>query len=79
MLGSSAQMALMVAPCLVFVGLAGGRDMNLLFSNYELLALIMTVTAVSSFLSAGQARARIGFSFLALYGMLGIGFYYAPG
>lgn len=79
MLGSSAQMALMVAPCLVFVGAYVGKEMNLLFCNYELLAVIMTVTAVSSFLSAGHVRPRIGFSFLALYGMLGIGFYYAPG
>lgn len=79
MLGSSSQMALMVAPCLVFLGVLFGVEMNLLFSKYELLAVIMTVTAVSSFLSSGKVKPRVGFSFVALYGMLGIGFYYAPG
>ena len=78
MLGSSSQMALMVAPCLVFLGVLFGVEMNLLFSQYELLAVIMTVTAVSSFLSSGKVKPRVGFSFVALYGMLGIGFYYAP-
>lgn len=78
MLGSSSQMALMVAPCLVFFGVFGGVEMNLLFSKYEILAVIMTVTAVSSFLSSGKVKPRVGFTFLALYGMLGIGFYYTP-
>lgn len=78
-LGSSAQMALMVAPTLVFIGAFHGVPMNLLFSPYELIAVILTVVSVSSFLSAGQVRPKVGVVFLALYIMLGIGFYNAPG
>jgi Ca2+:H+ antiporter len=79
LLGASAQMALMVAPTLVFLGLFFGFPMNLLFSNYDLLALILTVMAITSYLSVGQIRARNGVIFLAIYGMLGVGFYNAPG
>lgn len=78
-LGSSTQMALMVAPTLVFIGAFHGVPMNLLFSQYELIAVILTVVSVSSFLSSGQVRPRVGVIFLALYIMLGIGFYNAPG
>ena len=78
LLGGSAQMALMVAPCLVFIGLYQGVAMNLLFSKYELLALIMTVTSISNYLSSGHVKPRAGVYFLAIYLMLGIGFFYDP-
>ncbi len=78
LVGGSAQMALMVAPCLVFIGLYLGLDMNLLFSKYEILALIMTVTSITSYLSSGHVKTRAGVYFLAIYLMLGIGFFYDP-
>ena len=77
-LGGSAQMALLVAPSLVFLGILHGQGMNLLFTQYELISLIMTVVAVSSFLSAGEVKPKVGVVFITLYVMLGVGFYYAP-
>ena len=38
-LGSSTQVALLVAPILVFAGVLLGRDMNLAFTPFEILAL----------------------------------------
>jgi Ca2+:H+ antiporter len=78
LLGGGAQMALMVAPTLVFLGLLIGEPMNLLFSNYDLLAVIMTVIAITNYLAAGEIRARSGVIFIALYAMLGVGFYNSP-
>ena len=52
--------------------------MNLLFTKYELISLIMTVVAVTSFLSGGKVRPRAGLALVTLYVMLGLGFFYAP-
>lgn len=76
--GGSTQMALLVAPLLVFFGLAIGQNMNLLFSKFELVAIILTVFALNHFLQAGSTRWVAGAVLVAVYLMLGIGFYYAP-
>ena len=77
-LGSSSQMALMVAPTLVFLGYYLEQDMNLLFSQFELIAVIMTIVAVLNLLQAGQVKPKVGGLLIALYFILGFGFYYAP-
>ncbi len=76
--GGSTQIALLVAPLLVFFGLAIGQNMNLLFSKLELVAIILTVFALNTLLQAGSARWLAGAALIAIYLMLGIGFYYAP-
>ncbi|HUL13391.1 MAG TPA: calcium/proton exchanger [Methylococcaceae bacterium] len=76
--GGSSQMALLVAPLLVFFGIAIGQNMNLLFSPFELVAIILTVYAVINILHAGTVRWAAGFFLVAVYIMLGIGFYYVP-
>ncbi|MGH8551104.1 MAG: calcium/proton exchanger [Methylococcales bacterium] len=76
--GGSAQVALLVVPLLVFFGLVLGQDMNLLFSQFELLAIVLTVIAVINVLQSGSVRWAAGAMLIAVYVMLGIGFYYAP-
>ena len=76
--GGSTQMALLVAPLLVFFGLAIGQPMNLLFSQFELIAIILTTYAVITVLQNNFVRWGAGIFLIALYLMLGIGFYYAP-
>ena len=76
--GGSTQMALLVAPLLVFFGLAIGQPMNLLFSQFELIAIILTTYAVMTILQNGFVRWAAGATLVALYLMLGVGFYYAP-
>jgi Ca2+:H+ antiporter len=70
-------MALLVAPSLVFLGIYHGQKMDLLFSKYELIALIMTVISVSKFMGSGRVKPEIGLGLVSLYIILGIGFYYA--
>ena len=41
--GASIQVALLVAPILVFAGLFLGQDMNLLFTRYEMWAVVLAV------------------------------------
>lgn len=76
--GGSTQIALLVAPLLVFFGNAIGQNMNLLFSQFELVAIILTVYTIINLLQAGSARWLAGVALIAVYLMLGIGFYYAP-
>ena len=76
--GGSAQFALLVVPLLVFFGLVLGQNMNLLFSQFELVAIILTVIAVINVLQAGYVRWAAGVLLIAVYLMLGFGFYYAP-
>jgi len=76
-LGGGSQMALLVAPSLVFLGIYHGQKMDLLFSQYELIALIMTVISVSKFMGSGRVKPEIGLGLVSLYIILGIGFYYA--
>ena len=78
LLGGSAQMALMIGPTLVLMGALMSIEMNLLFTIYDLVAVMMTVIAVSNFLGAGHLRARSGVAFVAIYVMLGVGFYNMP-
>lgn len=76
--GGSAQIALLVAPLLVFFGAAIGQDMNLLFSQFELVGIILTVYAIINLLQSGSVRWLAGAALIAVYLILGIGFYYAP-
>lgn len=76
--GGSSQIALLVAPLLVFFGLAIGQDMNLLFTKLELIGLILTVYAINNVLQAGTVWWSAGCFLIAVYLMLGIGFYFVP-
>jgi Ca2+:H+ antiporter len=76
--GSSTQMVLLVAPLLVFLGLAMGKEMNLLFSKFEVIAIIFSVAAANNILNLGTVRWVSGPKLIAIYIMLGFGFYYAP-
>ena len=77
-IGSSTQMALVASPVLVFAGLAMGQPMNLLFSRFQVVAIILAVVAVNNSLNMGQVRWISGIKLIAIYLILGIGFYYEP-
>ncbi len=76
--GASTQVALLVAPILVFAGAFMGRNMNLLFSTYEMWAIIMAVYVARNLIYDGSSNWLEGLVLVALYFMLGIGFFYLP-
>ena len=76
--GASTQVALLVAPVLVFAGyFMGQRDMNLLVSPYEMWAIIMAVYVARNLIYDGSSNWLEGLVLIALYFMLGIGFFYS--
>ncbi|HEU5089437.1 MAG TPA: calcium/proton exchanger [Roseiflexaceae bacterium] len=75
-LGSSMQIALFVAPLLVFVSLLFGREMTLFFSLFEVAALSLAVLLASLISLDGRSNWLEGAQLLAVYVILALGFFY---
>ena len=76
--GSSIQIALFVAPLLVFAGYAFGQPMDLLFSSFEVMAVVLSVGIVSLVALDGESNWMEGIQLLAVYVILGLAFYFLP-
>ena len=77
-LGSSTQIGLFVAPLLVFIGLFVGQGMDLLFSKFEVISIILSVAAVNHILHLGVVSWVSGPKLIGIYLMLGVAFYNIP-
>jgi Ca2+:H+ antiporter len=77
-IGSSAQIALFVAPVLVLLSFAfGPYPMALVFNGYELVALVTAVLVANFLASEGESTWFEGVQLLALYAVLGLVFFFA--
>jgi Ca2+:H+ antiporter len=74
--GSSSQVALLVAPLLVFAGLAFGHDLTLAFSVVELAAMIVAILVVAIIALDGRSNWLEGSQLLGLYTILAIGTFF---
>jgi Ca2+:H+ antiporter len=77
-LSSSLQIALFVAPVLVFVSLWLGHPLTLIFNQFELLALTAAVVVSALVASDGESNWLEGSALLAVYSILAIGFFLLP-
>jgi len=78
-IGSSTQIALFVAPVLVFASyFIGPRPMNLRFTPFEVLAVGLAVAVVNMVAQDGECNWFEGALLLAVYVVLGIAFYFLP-
>jgi Ca2+:H+ antiporter len=75
-LGSSTQVALLVAPILVFAGVLLGRDMNLVFTPFEVMALGLATGVTAIITLDGESHWFEGVQLLAVYGMVAIGAFF---
>jgi Ca2+:H+ antiporter len=75
-LGSSTQVALLVAPILVFAGVLMGRDMNLVFTPFEVLALGLATGVTAIITLDGESHWFEGVQLLAVYGMVAVGAFF---
>ena len=77
-IGSSAQIALFVAPILVLLSFVVGPDpMALVFNGYELGGLLFAVLIANLVTQDGESNWFEGVQLLALYAVLGLVFYFA--
>lgn len=75
-IGSSIQIALFVAPILVFASYALGQPMSLVFEPPEVLAVVLSVLVVSQICGDGESNWLEGAQLLSVYAILGMLFYY---
>ena len=77
-LGSSAQIALFVAPVLVLLSFVfGDHPMALVFNGYELGALLFAVLIANLVTQEGESNWFEGVQLLSLYAVFGLVFYFA--
>ena len=77
-IGSSAQIALLVAPVLVFASLLMRRPMSLIFSPLEIAGIALAVLIVEMIASDGETTWFEGVQLIAVYLILAVAFYYVP-
>jgi len=75
---SSLQIALFVAPILVFISLLIGNPLTLIFNRFELLALGGGVVIAAMVAFDGESNWLEGAALLGVYIILGIGFFLLP-
>ena len=76
--GSSAQIALLVAPLVVLYSFAIGRPMSLLFNPFEIAAIALSVFAATLVVSDGESNWVEGLQLVSVYLILALAFYFVP-
>jgi Ca2+:H+ antiporter len=76
--GSALQIALFVAPVLVFVGLLLGKPMNLVFTLFELVAVGVALLITMLVSQDGESNWLEGVQLLAAYAILAVAFFFVP-
>lgn len=77
-IGSSIQVALFVAPVLVFLSYAFGNPLDLRFTVFEVLAVAIAVGIVNLVAQDGESHWMEGVLLLAVYLVTGLAFYFLP-
>ncbi len=77
--GSSTQIALFVAPVLVFLSyLLAPQPMDLVFSVFEIVAISLSVLTIAFIAHDGETHWMEGVQLLAVYVILALGFFFLP-
>lgn len=76
--GSSIQLMLLVAPLLVFAGQFIGQPMDLAFTSFEVVAIVLATMITRELIQDGKANWFEGVLLLAVYTILAIGFFHLP-
>jgi Ca2+:H+ antiporter len=76
--GSSMQIALFVAPVLVFLSYAIGKPMDLLFSTFEVITVAIAAMVVSLVGADGESNWMEGVLLLAVYIIIALAFFFLP-
>ena len=74
--GSSVQIALLVAPLLVFAGLIFDQPMDLAFTTFEVVSVTLAVWIGSTIVLDAESNWLEGASLLAVYAILGVAFFF---
>src|SRR5947209_3547465 len=73
---SSTQIALLIAPVLVFLSVWMGHPMTLVFNGFEIAAIILSVVIVEMISADGETNWFEGAQLLAVYAIVAVAFYF---
>lgn len=77
--GSSTQVALFVAPVLVFLSyVIAPQPLNLLFTTFEVASVVMSVLVIAFIAHDGETHWMEGVMLLSVYVILALGFFFLP-
>lgn len=74
--GSSTQIALFVAPVLVFLSVALGHPMTLVFNGFEIAGIFLSVLIMAMISSDGETNWFEGAQLLAVYAIVAVAFWF---
>lgn len=77
--GSSMQIALLVAPVLVFASYLFGTPLDLIFTPFEVASVAMSVLILGFVSMDGESHWMEGVMLVGVYAMLALAFYFLPG
>ncbi len=77
-IGSATQVAMFVAPVLVFVSLFFANQMNLIFNTFELVSILLSVAIVNIVVVDGESNWLEGAQLLIAYLIIAIAFFVHP-
>lgn len=78
-MGSTIQLVLLVAPLLVFLGPLIGQPMDLMFTSFEVVSIVLASMIARELIRDGQGTWFEGLLLIGVYAILSIGFYHLPG
>jgi len=78
-IGSSIQIALFVAPVIIFLSYLFGTPMDLIFTTLEVVSIGLAVWIVTMIAHDGESNWMEGVQLLAVYLILAVTFYFLPG
>ena len=76
--GSSAQIALFVAPAVILYSFAIGRPMSLIFNPFEISSIALSVLATAMVVADGESNWVEGLQLLSVYAIFALAFYFIP-
>jgi len=76
--GSATQIVMFVMPILVFASLALKHPMNLVFSGFELIIMILSVLIANLVIEDGETNWLEGLQLILAYAIIGTAFYFHP-
>ena len=77
-IGSATQIAMFVAPVLVFVSLLFQNKMTLVFNTFELISILLSVIIVNLVIQDGETNWLEGAQLLIAYGIMAVAFFLHP-
>ncbi|KAF2398462.1 calcium/proton exchanger [Trichodelitschia bisporula] len=77
-LGSAIQITFFMAPTVITIGWATGREVGLGFDMFQTIALVVTMLLVNFMMAGGRVNYLLGALLLMSYVIIGIGAYFLP-